>query len=136
MGKGTDATWETLKYAKCEHGWSEPGTPVYRAAEALRAHKSTFDFFEQARHGMAVTNPFAPLPLCIGDAPGASRMVRVTDTVSDAQAMPQTGWLLVVLAASLGLATVIYRRRWHMASRTHHEDTIQLTRAPARGVTS
>ena len=25
------AVWETLKYAKCDHGWTEPGTPKYRA---------------------------------------------------------------------------------------------------------
>jgi dienelactone hydrolase len=40
-----DATWETLKYAKCEHGWTEPDSPIYRASQAVQAHKSTFEFF-------------------------------------------------------------------------------------------
>lgn len=62
---GTDATWETLKYAKCEHGWTEPGTPIYRAAQAVRAHKSTFEFFEMALgFDDAAADPFPALPLC------------------------------------------------------------------------
>lgn len=45
---GTDAVWETLKYSKCSHGWTEPGTPIYRARAAVQAHKSTAEFFQMA----------------------------------------------------------------------------------------
>lgn len=45
---GTEAVWETLKYGKCSHGWTEPGTDVYNARAAVQAHKSTFEFFEMA----------------------------------------------------------------------------------------
>lgn len=45
---GTDAIWETIKYAKCEHGWTEPNNPIYNARAAVQSHKSTFEFFEMA----------------------------------------------------------------------------------------
>lgn len=75
---GTAAHWETLKYGKCEHGWTAPGTPVYQPAEALRAHQSAFNFFEQARRGFAVAEPFAPLAWC--REPPAFSMLRAAPT--------------------------------------------------------
>ena len=39
---GTDGLWETTKYAKCEHGWTEPDSAVYRARAAVQAHKASF----------------------------------------------------------------------------------------------
>ena len=35
------AIWETIKYAKAHHGWTEPGTDIYDARAAVQAHKST-----------------------------------------------------------------------------------------------
>ena len=37
---GSAGLWETTKYAKCEHGWTEPDSPVYRARAAVQAHKA------------------------------------------------------------------------------------------------
>lgn len=45
---GSEAIWETHKYAKCEHGFTEPGTEIYNARAAVQAHKSTFEFFQMA----------------------------------------------------------------------------------------
>lgn len=45
---GSDALWETIKYGKCEHGWTEPGTAMYKARAAVQSHKSTFEFFQMA----------------------------------------------------------------------------------------
>jgi len=62
---GTEAIWETLKYAKCSHGWTEPGTPIYRARAAVQAHKSTFEFFEMAFGEEDPTkDAFPSLPFC------------------------------------------------------------------------
>ena len=62
---GTSARWETLKYGKCEHGWTEPGTPKYRARAAVQAHKSTFEFFEMALgFDDPSADPFPALPIC------------------------------------------------------------------------
>lgn len=62
---GTDAVWETHKYAKCQHGWTEPGTPVYRARAAVQAHKSTFEFFEMAFGDEdPAKDAFPTLPFC------------------------------------------------------------------------
>lgn len=62
---GSDGEWNTMKYSKCEHGWSEPGTPIYRARPALQAHKSTFEFFLMA---LGIddpdADPFPPNPVC------------------------------------------------------------------------
>ena len=62
---GSEAIWETIKYAKCEHGWTEPGTPIYRARAAVQAHKSTAEFFEMAL-GLddPAADPFPSLPIC------------------------------------------------------------------------
>lgn len=61
----SDAVWETIKYAKCEHGWTEPGTDIYRPRAAVQAHKSTAEFFEMAL-GLddPATDPFPALPIC------------------------------------------------------------------------
>lgn len=61
----SNATWETIKYANCQHGFSEPGTPVYDARSALQSHKSTFEFFEIAL-GLEdpVADPFQIDPIC------------------------------------------------------------------------
>jgi dienelactone hydrolase len=68
---GSVAIWETHKYAKCEHGWTEPGTPKYRARASIQAHKSTFEFFEMALgFDDPKTDPFPSLPIC--HEPGGS----------------------------------------------------------------
>lgn len=68
---GSFGLWETIKYAKCSHGWTEPGTPVYQARAAVQAHKSTFAFFEMALgFDNPDANPFPPLPIC--QKPGQS----------------------------------------------------------------
>lgn len=61
----SDAIWETIKYSKCEHGWTEPGTPVYNGRAAVQAHKSTFNFFQEAL-GIEdpEADPFPPVPIC------------------------------------------------------------------------
>merc|ERR1712048_1485299 len=60
-----DAIWEGVKYAKCEHGFSEPGTPVYNARAALQAHKSTFQFFQAALGVESADNDAFPIdPVC------------------------------------------------------------------------
>ena len=64
---GTDGIWETTKYAKCEHGWTEPGTAIYRPRAAVQAHKSTFEFFEMALgFDDPAADPFPSLPFCRG----------------------------------------------------------------------
>jgi dienelactone hydrolase len=68
----SDAIWETIKYSKCEHGWTEPGTPVYNGRAAVQAHKSTFNFFQEAL-GIEdpEADPFPPVPIC--QAPTTAR---------------------------------------------------------------
>lgn len=61
---GSDGLWETIKYAKCEHGWTEPGTAIYNARAAIQAHKSTFEFFEMALGFDSDEVPFPTLPIC------------------------------------------------------------------------
>ena len=62
---GTVGLWETIKYAKCEHGWTEPDSAVYRARAAVQAHKSSFEFFEMALGDEDPdANPYPVMPFC------------------------------------------------------------------------
>ena len=62
---GTDAVWETLKYGKCKHGWTEPMSSIYNARAAVQAHKSTFEFFEMALGFYdPAADAFPELPFC------------------------------------------------------------------------
>ena len=53
------------RYAKCEHGWTEPESGKYRARAAVQAHKSTFEFFEMALGNEDPdADPFPTMPFC------------------------------------------------------------------------
>jgi len=117
----TETRWETLKYGKCSHGWTEPGTPIYRPADALRAHKSTFNFFEEARAGGAVPEPFPALPFCRGpDAawPASRALLRADPGDSP----PPLLVLLAGVAGGLGTAALFasWRTRHAAASERAH----------------
>jgi len=45
---GTTKKWQSFKYSHCEHGWTEPGTDIYRPRESVRAHTATYQFFEHS----------------------------------------------------------------------------------------
>jgi dienelactone hydrolase len=45
---GSSGEWESIKYAKAAHSFTEPRLAVYRARAALQAHRSSFDFFRMA----------------------------------------------------------------------------------------
>ena len=74
--KGNDVQWQTLKYAHCVHGWSgPPGVSRYRAAEAVRAHKSSVAFFEEARKGFVVEEDFPGLSFSCAQPPAGDLLV-------------------------------------------------------------
>ena len=64
---GTRGLWEVTEYAKCQHGWTEPGTAPYDARGALQAHQSTYAFFEMALGRVDPTDPYQPLSRCPRD---------------------------------------------------------------------
>lgn len=97
--KDTTTRWQTTKYGKCEHGWSQPGTPVYRPADAMRAHLQTFAFFDEARRGGAVPNPFAPMCREEGGVPTRTLHAAPSATAWGLGAGTPAAFALVVLGA-------------------------------------
>lgn len=74
---GTKAIWETSKYAKCNHGWTEPGTTVYNARAAIQAHKSTFEFIQFSLGFESEKEAFPIDPICQHAPPPASTVTDV-----------------------------------------------------------
>lgn len=69
---GTSAIWDTSKYAKCYHGWTEPGTSVYNARASIQAHKSAFEFLQLSLGIESDKDAFPLDPICQHGAPPSS----------------------------------------------------------------
>lgn len=79
---GSDGLWDITEFAKVQHGWTLPGTPIYDARASVQAHKSMFEFFNMA---LGIEDPddnaFPTNPVCDeqvdkqGAAPDMDRLI-------------------------------------------------------------
>ena len=134
---GTQGLWETAKYAKCEHGWTEPDSAVYRARAAVQAHKSSFEFFEMALGDEDPSaDPFPSMPFCrshnhsLGvqsrppSAPAPSMMSDFEFTAAYVNSTRQWGKCLHILVKYR------YRADQYLDYRPMREAAISLLKAP------
>jgi len=119
---GTEAIWEAIKYAKCKHGWTEPGTAIYNARAAVQAHKSTFEFFQMALGNEDPEADAFPLsPFCQQKIQDAPELVLLTDAVKSTSSTHMAAFVGATgFAALVGVA---WRRR---TSAVHVDPTMEM----------